>query len=362
MAEAACFRGQGQAKESTMITRTAEQLHTVVRRILLAAGASEANADCVAEHLVRANLSGVDTHGIWPIPLYVKAVRDGEIDPVAEPTVLRRDATSALVSGNWTFGHPPAKRATQLAIDLAKKSNIAVVGLVQSHHIGRVGHYVELAAMVFASGYSEEAPATVPFGGRQRVLHTNPIAMGLPCGEGQASGPMMFDFATTMLSGVKVENARSRGRQLPPNCIVDKHGNFTTDPNEFFDGGGHVPFGGHKGYALVMMCEYLGRILTGADAYAQPGRGGAVMGHQGVSFIVFKADVFRPFEEFAASSKEMAQRVRDVPPAPGFDRVMAPGDPEAQTRAKRRRDGIPIKNDIWKSLVDTAASLGIDDL
>lgn len=43
-----------------MIIKTADELHQIVRKILLAAGADERNANCVAEHLVSANLSGVE--------------------------------------------------------------------------------------------------------------------------------------------------------------------------------------------------------------------------------------------------------------------------------------------------------------
>ena len=132
--------------------------------------------------------------------------------------------------------------------------------------------------------------------------------------------------------------------------------------DDFFNGGGHVPFGGHKGYALMLAAEFLGRILTGADAYVQPGRAGPVLRHQGVTMIAFGADLFQPFAEYASCADQMERRVRAVPPAPGFKEVLVPGDPEVRTRASRTRDGIPIEDDVWQSIVETAASLGIDDL
>ena len=87
-----------------MITKSADELHALVRRILLAAGADERNAEEVAEHLVLANLSGVDTHGIWPLPIYVTGIQANEILPTAKPAILQETGTSALVTGNWTFG------------------------------------------------------------------------------------------------------------------------------------------------------------------------------------------------------------------------------------------------------------------
>jgi LDH2 family malate/lactate/ureidoglycolate dehydrogenase len=128
----------------------------------------------------------------------------------------------------------------------------------------------------------------------------------------------------------------------------------------FFDGGGHLPFGGHKGYTLMMAAEYLGRIFTGSDSYVEEGRAGAIMLHQGVTMIAIKADLFQPFTEYVERADEMERRVRAVPPAPGFDEVLAPGDLEARTREQRRREGIPIENDIWQSLTEAAASVGVE--
>lgn len=345
-----------------MITKTAEALHALAREILLKGGADEYNAEIVADHLVSANLSGVDTHGVWHLPHYVKGMQAGEIVGTARPEILSETATSALVKGNWAFGHVSAKYVIEIAIEKAKEHHVSVVGLVEACHIGRLGHYVEMAAsegmisMLWAGGFGVEVPATAPFGGRERALHTNPLAMGFPAGE---SPPMMFDFATTAVSGVKVLNARRRGEQLPPGCIVDKDGNPSTEPNDYFDGGAYLPFGGHKGYALMMAVEFLGRILTGSDSFTVAGRGGAVMGHQGVTMIVFKADVFRPFAAYVSQVEEIGSQIRGNAPAPGFEAVLMPGDPENRTRTVRKSEGIPIDDDVWASIVEAAESLGV---
>ncbi len=346
-----------------MITKTVDELHTLVKRVLLAAGADEDNAEETAHHLALSNLSGVDTHGIWHIPIYVAAIQANELLPAAKPAILQETATSALVTGNWTFGHVTAKYAMELAIGKARTENAAVVGVVQTYHIGRLGTYVEMAAaekmigMVWGGGYGQVAPLAVPYGGKTRTLHTNPISIGLPAG---GESTMMFDWATTALSGVKVENAYRRGEQLPPDSIVDKDGNPSTDPGDFHAGGGYLPFGGHKGYTLMMAAEFLGRIFTGADSYVEAGRGGTIFPHQGVTMMAIRADLFQPFADYAERADEMERRVRAVPPAPGFDGVLAPGDMEALARERRRREGIPIAEDVWQSFVETAASVGVE--
>jgi len=166
-----------------------------------------------------------------------------------------------------------AKFAMDVAIQKAERQGVAAVGVVQLHHIGRVGEYAEMAAarglvsLIAASGFAEEAARCAPYGGRGRVLDTNPLAMGFPAG---SEPPMMFDYATTAVSGVKVALARDRCESLPPGCVIDKDGNPTTDPHDFFAGGAYLPFGGHKGYAIMMAVEFLGRILTGSDAFVDP--------------------------------------------------------------------------------------------
>jgi LDH2 family malate/lactate/ureidoglycolate dehydrogenase len=346
-----------------MVTKTANELHDLVKRILVAAGSDEPNARMVAEHLVLANLSGVDSHGVWHVLGYIDAIRDGSILPRQSPAILKATPSSALVTGDWTFGQVACKFATELAIDKAKAQDIAIVGVVQKHHIGRLGHYCEMAAaqgmigLVVSGGQGQLAPAAMPYGGSRPVLHTNPIAGGFPTGTDDH--PVMFDFATSCTSGVKVHNARHRGEKLPHGYIVDKHGQPTDDPEKFFDGGGHAPFGAHKGYAIMMLVEYLGRVFTGANQYADDQRGGGVLRNEGTTLIVFKAGLFQDMASYNSLADEMADRVRAIPPAKGFDHVMMPGDPEATTRRKRRCDGIPIEDDIWATIVRAGEKVGV---
>ena len=313
---------------------------------------------------MKANLSGIDTHGVWHLPLYVDAINDGFLMPSTKPEVLDASSVGTLISGNWTFGHVTAGFAMETAIAAAKDDGMAVAGVVRSHHVGRVGHYVEMAAeagmigIAADGGLGELYPVSVPHGGRKPVLSTNPVAMGFPAG---SDAPMMFDFATTTVSGMKLLDIKRRGEKLAAGHAVDAEGNPTDDPDVAIDGeGAHLPFGGHKGYSLMMAVEYLGRILTGSDTYAQEGRGGRFMAKHGVLMIVIRADLFRSLEDFSTAATEMQERVRSVPPAPGFEEVLAPGDIESRSRVARRRDGIPVADEVWNSIVEVAETLGVE--
>ena len=344
-----------------MPTKTPQELHSLVTNILLAVGATEANASRVAEALVSSHLAGVDPHGVWHLAGYVRDIRDGYLVPTAVPEIVSETTATALVTGNWTFGFVAAKYAMELAIQKTGKQGVSVVGIVRCGHIGRLGEYSEMAAaegmvsMVWAGGYSEDQQTTMPYGGLKPILHTNPLSMGFPAGD---EVPMILDFATTGVSGSKVVQARDRGEKLPSGNIVDKDGNPTTNPDEFFNGGGHLPFGGHKGYAIMLAVETLGRILTGSDSYAEIHRGGLYNRHQGITIVVVKADVFQPLGDFTTRVDDLERRMRAVPPAPGFKEVLVPGDLESRSR-EARRDGIPVPDDVWKVLTDLATEVGV---
>ena len=142
-----------------MIVKKADALRDLVTNVFVAAGADDRNANVVAEHLVLANLSGVDTHGVIQGPLYVDSIRKKLIVPTAWPETIEERPTSVLVSGNWTFGQVAAKYTMEMVIKKAKEQGVAVGGLVQSNHIGRLGNFVGMAtpqgliAMVWGGGY-----------------------------------------------------------------------------------------------------------------------------------------------------------------------------------------------------------------
>ena len=100
----------------------------------------------MADALVKSNVRGVDTHGVFHLSGYVKAVQDGKLDATASPSIVRETPNTALVDGNRTFGHVAAKFATDVAVRKAKENDVAVVGMVRSEHIGRLGEYAEMAA------------------------------------------------------------------------------------------------------------------------------------------------------------------------------------------------------------------------
>ena len=341
----------------------AEMLRMVGKSVFRAIGSPEAVADRVANALVDANLAGHDSHGVIRIPQYIESVRAGEIVAEAEPTISRETAVSALVDGGWGFGQVTAERAMQVAIEKAKVSGLSAIGAVRCNHIGRVGEYPEMAAraglvaLVSAGGFGGRGGRAAPFGGREGILGTNPLSWGFPL-DGETG--MLVDFATTAVAAGKIQVARAKGSPLPEGSILDKDGKPTTNAEDFYQGGVMLPFGGHKGYALSMVVELLGRVMTGADDFAEGTRGGEVYGHSGTMIIAIDPGLFRDREAVNKGFADTFAWVRAVPPAPGFDRVMVPGEPERTTREARSRDGIYVEDATVAAIRATAIELGLD--
>ena len=336
-----------------MLTFKPEQLHDAATKIFLAAGASEENARIVVDHLIDANLCGHDSHGIIRIPSYVQNIKRDQLAPSAQPKVVRETAAMTLIDANRTFGQVSALFATDAVIAKAQEQGVAIAGTIRGNHIGRVGYYPTRAAergVALLVAYGTLGSSGAPFGGRKGALGTNPVSFGFPSG---GDTPFLLDFATTAIAAGKVSVARDKHEPLPPNSAIDKDGNPTTDPHAVSQGA-LLPFGGHKGYALSLMAVMLSRVLirAGEDQATEGGQGAAK-----VFFCAIDTGVFGEGADSAAAG--IFEKMRDTPPADGFESVLIPGEPEARTAAKRRAAGIPVAEDTWTAIGKTAAELGV---
>ena len=351
-----------------MIVFKAEQWQKIGSTLFTAAGATRSNAERVAESLVDNNLAGHDSHGVIRIIQYLQAIEAGQLDPAGEPAVIHETPTSAMVDGKWTFGQVGAKLAMQKAIEKAKVQGIAISALIRAYHIGRLGEYSEMAhdagmiAMVTVGGLGQGEVRTTggvaPYGGARPALSTNPISFGFPAG---SEPPVMSDFATSAVAAGKVKLARAKGEPLPPDCILDRDGKPSTDPEDYFKGGVLKTFGGHKGYALAVVVDILGQALTGADKCSNPeGKGSGSYMVAGSVFIAIDAGLFRPREEYAAATDASIRRIKAIPPAAGFQEVLLPGEPEQRSKARRLREGLGLPEKSWAEISEQAAKYKVD--
>lgn len=337
----------------------ADRLETLGARIFAALGVPDEDASWVARLLVRANLRGHDSHGVIRVPQYVGSIRKGETNPHPAIRVLAETPTTAIVDGDLGLGQVVARRATEVALGKAARLGLAAVAVRRSNHIGRLADYAELAA---AQGFvglvwtnAPTAPSVVPFGGLDRRLSTNPLAVAVPGPGGGVA--ISVDMATSIVAEGKVRVKRNRKEPLPAGWAIDPAGRPVTDSEGFYGPprAGLLPAGGHKGTALGLIVEVLGGILSGEGAIGD--RTGPV--HNGTFLVLIEVARFLPLVDFTGQVADLVRWVKSSGRAPGVAEVLIPGEPEARSEAHRRAHGIPVEAETWRQIEEIAAELGV---
>lgn len=328
-------------------------------RVLEKAGVPTEDAREVAQCLVGANLRGVDSHGIVRLPVYAARLRVGAAKASPQITVKRSGSAAVLVDGDNGLGPVVGRRAMEEALALAQDHGVGLAAVIRSNHFGCAGHYIEKAIRADCIGIacSNAPPSMAPWGGRERFLGTNPVAVGIPAGE---EPPLIFDIATSVVARGKIILAAQQGRSIPVGWALDREGNPTRDAGEALLGA-VLPFGGPKGSGISLLIDILSGVWTGAAFACHLGVLEDFQREQNLGhvFLACPADLFLPLPRFKARMDEILRALRQSAPASDVASVLAPGDRELQTAAKRRAHGIPVTEDVVAQLAETGEPLGV---
>ena len=347
-----------------MPTIAHESLRQMAHEVYVANNTPEDIARAVSDYQVETNLAGHDSHGILSMPRFVNDIRSGKIVPDARPSAVRDEGPTALYNGNRSFGQYCAGECVTRVIDKGKQFGIGAVGITNCNHVGALWGYVKrvvdagLVGLVWSSA-GPRGGSMAPFGGTKTVLAGNPIGFGVPAAE---RPPLVTDISTATAAGGKVLIALQNGESIPGDWVFDADGNPTTDPAKFVTPdlqllGAMRPFGEHKGYALALFAEVLGGILTGygmayQDDYIE-GNGTFLVAIDPGRFVdpaVFRREVDAYFEA-----------VKSVPTNAETEEILIPGEMEARTWAEREKNGIPIPEGTWQTLVAVAEEAGVPE-
>ncbi|HEX2216227.1 MAG TPA: Ldh family oxidoreductase [Xanthobacteraceae bacterium] len=336
-------------------------LRAFVARVLEAAGLSAEGAAAVAELMVEADLRGSDTHGVIRVPLYVRRIRAGGVNPRPNIRVVSEKPSAALVDGDNGVGHLVMRFATQVAIEKARATGVGWVGARMSNHAGPAFLYAtmplahDMIGLYFAVGSSNHLP---PWGGREMLLGTNPIAIAVPAGE---EAPVVLDMAPTVASFGKVRLKALRGEPMPVGWMLDDEGKPLTDAARAHEGY-LLPIGEYKGYGLSMMIG----LLAGALNRAAFGRDVVDMGsapnaltNTGHAIAAIAIDTFCPVDEFKRAVDALVRDIRGSERLPGVERIYVPGEQSALKARERAANGIPLPKALKESLDAVARDLGV---
>jgi len=341
-----------------------EEAEAFGHRLLRAHGLPEKDATIVAQCLVRADLRGVDTHGLQYLPHYLKRVRSGLINPTPPLAPKRVTPVAAALDGENGFGFVVGMRAMEEAIAMANEYGIGIVTARRSTHFGMAACYVlpALEAGLISMVFSNASRAMPPWGGREALFGTNPFAAGAPAG---AQPAFLLDMSPAVAARGKIRRAARRGEKIPLGYALDAQGKATTDPDAALDGGVVLPIGGPKGSGISMLMDILGGVISGAGCggdvrsqfldYDQP----QDVGH---FFLAMKPDLFISLDDYRARMDRLVERVHENPPAEGFSEVVIAGEPEARLETERRRTGVPYGPKEFAALQEEAARAGLPAL
>lgn len=337
-----------------------EELRQYVTDLFAAAGLDENQARTIARHLVLANLRGVDSHGVSRVEIYTKRLDLGLLNKQADFTIERETATSALINAQNSSGIVVSTKGIELAVEKAKQSGIGIVAINSSNHCGMLADYTMYAAEHDCLALATtNAPSNMPpWGGKDRFFGTNPISYSIPAGE---EDDIIFDAATSLVARGKIIVAQKNGQQIPLGWAVSTEGKPTTDPTEALKGV-VLPAGEHKGSGIALLVEALSSLYSGAafgphigDLYTNFSKPQNV----GQCFIVMRADLFQPLQQFKDRVDQMIREIRQVPKMDGVDRIYLPGEKELEMTKEREVNGVPLTMGILNELVKVGKRYGV---
>ena len=331
------------------VTIQAEEAKRLVIKQLTKVGLNEETAGKIAEVLVHADLRNVNSHGVLRTEHYVNRLQAGGINPEAQISYQKTGPVTGVVDGDDGFGHVISDVAMDHAIDMARENGVGMVTVFNSSHCGALSYFVQKAAdaKLIGIAMSHTDKIVVPFGGKTSFLGTNPIAYGVPA---KTKKPYILDMATSNVAWGKILQAREEGKEIPEGWGVDEHGAAVTDPNKVVS---LSTFGGPKGYGLSVIVDVFSGLLAGAAFGPHIGKmyddldKKRKLGHY---FCVINPSFFTDTDIFLEQMDQMIEELKQVEPAPGFDRVYVPGEIEQINEEKNLKHGITIASSVYEFL------------
>ena len=315
-----------------------EDLRTLCQDILTDHDLDETDAHIVTDILIEAELRGRPTHGVIRLPGIVGRVAEGG----RKPMLLAKDGPAyALVDGQENLGYLVAHRCARTAIGKADRTGVGVVGGFNTSHSGMMGYYASMIADAGLVGLvmCDTSPRIVPWGGKEPVLGTNPIAAGFPAPNGQ----VLVDLSPASITNGEILLAMKDGKDIPEGMALGPDGKLTTDP-ELARKGGVLPFGGHKGYALSVMIQLFSGPLLHAAPVPEPGK------NYGIFMMAIAPSNFLLDDDFLDGVGEMIRRIKSSAPADGTSEILVPGERAFREREMRLQSGVDVDDDVMNAL------------
>lgn len=341
-----------------LLRLTEPSVRAFVEHVFLSLGANEDEARINADGIVTATLwwHPGQGQGLEKLFRYVHRMRNGGIVPDAPMKWVRERTSSALLDAAKGLGYVSAHRAMDKALEKARSTGIAIVGVRHSNHFGIAGYHAKHAADAGLIGIAmtNAGAEMAPWGSARPVLGTNPWGMSVPRRGGRP--PIILDMALTMSGKGMMRWLRREGLPMPDSWALTPEGRRTTDPGEAMEGP-LLPIGDYKGYGLSFITDVLTGVLTGSLF-------GAEVFQDDTNFdvahtmIAIDIEAFMDRGEFDERLERLAEDVLSAPPIDPDRPIQLPGQAEQERAAQRISRGIPVDQTTFDGLRELASEIG----
>lgn len=348
-----------------------KRLETFTKKVFLSIGCSEDDANLATSVLIKADLRGIDSHGVARLIGYVRLWESDRVNPTPNIKIIHETPSTATIDGDKGLGLVVAPKAMQIAMEKADKVGTGWVSIKNSNHFGIAGYHAMLGLEkdMIGMAMTNASPLVAPTFATERMLGTNPIAVSIPTNE---QPPFVADFATTTAANGKLEILQRKNEDCPEGWVQSKEGDKSRNANELKEGGALLPLGGdrehgsHKGYALGSIVDIFSAVFSGANygPWAPPfvnflpmpeNPVGEGLGH----FLgAMRIDAWRPANEFKHHMDNWISRFRSTEAIAGKE-VIIPGDPEREFEAERSANGIPLNKKVVEDLNELAKKFNL---
>lgn len=329
----------------------AEDLKVFCEKLLTSFGVNQGDASIASESLIQANLEGVNSHGISRLPIYLKRLGEGRINPNPAIDLDIKTNSLLMVNGDNGLGQVVGYHAIKKGIEMAKESGVVAIGVNNSNHFGTASFFCQLACKenLACIGLTNSPSAIAPWGGRRPFFGTNPIAFGFPTGN---DTPVIIDLSTSIAARGKIILAAKQGNEIPSGWALDENGHSTTDPHQALNGS-VLPLGGAKGSALALGVEILTGILAGAAFGPHVNNiydDGAEHANVGHFFILLDIEKFMSVDLFTIYLNNLLTEMKELPKVPGIDEIRYPGERRKKESTFHFENGIPLSTVVKNEL------------
>lgn len=335
-----------------------DELRQYCKNVFTASGVDDYCAEVVAEMLIDADLTGVSTHGVSRMAIYMERMEKGVLSRENNVRIVSEGPSAVVLDAGNTLGAPAAKTAMELCIRKAAETGCCFATVRSSNHFGTAAFYTKMAAKSGMIGFActNLTGKIAPFGSAEPFMGTNPISVSAPSN----GRPVVLDMTPGVVALGKLILAQKLGREIPLGWALDKDGKPTTDPAEGRKGS-LIPIGGPKGSGMAMVVDILSGVLSGAgygphlhDLYEFDAP-------QGVGHFLGAIDIshFIDLEAFKNTLSVMIGEIKGLRKAEGFDEIFMPGEPELIRAEQNAQKGIELPDPVYRELLELGRRYGL---